>query len=193
MRWPRGTGHTEFPRTFDPRWASPWGSPSGVGVQPPPAEPGPNPNAKMETYPPAKFMLWPEAASLPSLGLGLHPRTECFPWGMAASRRGQAGSRAGDGWEDRAGPSAESPRSHGSLLGDPDLLHNLSEPQVSQPPSLSPSRPCGRAAASLGDVGRRRKSTGVGWEPRPQLRFLSPQWIKGPAHARASLNLFPHV
>lgn len=94
--------------------------------------------------------------------------------GMVASRRGQAGSGAGgDGWVDRVGRFAKSP-SHSLLLCDRGLLYGLSEPQVSQPPSWSPSRLCGRArgvAWRCGTPKRNKVQANTGWGPqfRPHI------------------------
>lgn len=86
MRWPRGIeDNTEFPATSTPSGLVPGGFLGGSILQI--AEPGPIPNTKMETSSPAKFMFWPEAGSVPETCLGLHPRTECFPLGMMASRK----------------------------------------------------------------------------------------------------------
>lgn len=97
-------GHTEFPATSNPPGLvtrSSLGSGGGGGgsiLQT--AEPGPVPKAKMETSSPAKFMFWPEAASLPEPWPGSPPKDRVLPLGTDGLQEGQAGSGKGveGGW-----------------------------------------------------------------------------------------------
>lgn len=165
-------GHTEFPATSNPSGLVP-GSPLGGSILET-AEPGPIPNTKMETSSPAKFMFWPEAGSLPEPGLGLHPRTECFPLGMMASRKGQAGSggSGGGGWVDRTMTFCQVPKTDPCCVTW-SLLRDFSEPQVSQPPVDYPAGWWQDRLwlVLLGDAGtdryRRRMNSSARWVGSP--------------------------
>lgn len=73
------TEHIEFPATSNLSGLIPESSLGGSILQT--AESEPIPSTKMETSLPAKFMFWPDAASLPEPWPGSPPKNRVLPLG----------------------------------------------------------------------------------------------------------------